>query len=750
MLSNTPIRTLLLSSLLCISCSLFANNIAVSNISLTGRNTSAKTVLVQFNLNWQNSWRTSAAPFNWDAAWVFVKYKVGTTGDWKHATLSTSGHTIPSGATSTQPDAAGLFIYRSADGTGTFSPSGIQLLWNYGIDGVANDAKITVRVYAVEMVYNQVGGFQAGSGGQNTGELRTATDVSATGTAATFTVTGTSPTVQGNSTSASPTNIAARSNASSDLTGTTTASLASGYPTGFNAFYAMKYEISQQQYVEFLNTLTYTQQATRTIVAPSSAAGTPALVASNANRNGIDIKTPGTSATVPAIYACNLNGNGTYNESDDGQHIACNYLSWDDLVAYLDWAALRPMTELEYEKSCRGNQNPTPSEFAWGSTSATALTGLSNASTMSETASNTSSNIAYNNGFASGPVRTGIFATSSTTRATSGAGYYGNMELGGNLWERVVTLGNATGRTFSGVHGNGTLTAGGASDVSGWPTAAGAGWKGGSWLNTTTNSATTSDRAEANNANNTRSADAGGRGVRTISSGIVTDGLVLWLDAGTKPSYPGSGTTWTDLSGNNNNGTLTNGPTYNSANGGAIVLDGVNDNALITNPPTLRLQDFTISVWIKPRTSTNAIVSIIDFDHTGSPSQGWVMQSEDATTNRFYYFAWWDGSTFQPAGNFGAGKGVQITNNVWQNVTYTKSGVTLLGYRNGAVAFTPTLGTNANVTYLSARNLGIGGCVTLTSRYLNSDFGLVHIYNRGLSAAEILQNFNSLKSRFGL
>jgi gentisate 1,2-dioxygenase len=119
MLSNTPIRTLLLSSLLCISCSLFANNIAVSNISLTARNKSTQTVLVQFNLSWQNSWRTSTtAPFNWDAAWVFVKYKVGTTGDWKHATLSTSGHTIPSGATTTQPDATGIFIYRNTDGTG--------------------------------------------------------------------------------------------------------------------------------------------------------------------------------------------------------------------------------------------------------------------------------------------------------------------------------------------------------------------------------------------------------------------------------------------------------------------------------------------------------------------------------------------------------------------------------------------------------------------------------------------------------
>jgi len=173
MKSSLFIRTLFLCSLLCSSCTLFANNILVSNISLTGRNIGAQTVLVQFNLNWQNSWRTSAAPFNWDAAWVFVKYKVGN-GDWKHATLATTGHTIPSGATSTQTDATGIFIYRSADGTGAFSISGIQLLWNYGTDGVANDSKITVRVFAIEMVYNQVGGFQAGSGAINNGELRRA------------------------------------------------------------------------------------------------------------------------------------------------------------------------------------------------------------------------------------------------------------------------------------------------------------------------------------------------------------------------------------------------------------------------------------------------------------------------------------------------------------------------------------------------------------------------------------------------
>jgi formylglycine-generating enzyme required for sulfatase activity len=747
MFSNTPIRTLLLSSLLCIASSLFANNIIVTNTSLSARNTSAQTRLVQFNLSWQNSWRTSSAPFNWDAAWVFVKYKVGTTGDWKHATLSTTGHTIPSGATSTQSDATGLFIYRSADGTGTFSTSGIQLLWSYGTDGVANDAKVTVRVYAVEMVYNQVGGFQAGSGAINNGELRRANDVTATAPASTFTITGTSPTVQGNSSSASPTNIAAYNNTATDLTLTNTASLASGYPTGFNAFYAMKYEISQQQYVDFLNTLTYTQQAARTAATspPNSAAGTSALINPYANRNGIDIQTPGTASTVPAVYACNLNGNGTYNESDDGQHIACNYLSWDDLTAYLDWAALRPMTELEYEKSCRGNQSPVASEYAWGNTSATAVTGLSNANNMSETASNTSANIAFTNAFPTGPVRNGIFATSSPSRTNSGAAYYGNMELSGNLWERVVTLGNATGRTFSGVHGNGTLTSGGASDVSGWPAAAGAGWKGGSWLNTTTNSATTSDRAEANNANNARAADAGGRGVRTISSGIVTDGLVLWLDAGNTPSYPGSGTAWTDLSGNKNNGTLTNGPTYSSANGGSIVFDGNNDYVgtnLITEFPASA--GFTFNIVLKAIDDGATDVRRALIGNTEFPVSGFALGYNHDVGNTNYWMFYWYPSIM--AANFGI-----LTPNFGniEFITFLYDGNTDFKlYRNGILA--STFSSSGTKVYKTSGNLIIAAP---TQGGWSTFLGNIYVlqgYNRALTAAEVLQNFNAQKARFGL
>jgi hypothetical protein len=397
------------------------------------------------------------------------------------------------------------------------------------------------------------------------------------------------------------------------------------------------------------------------------------------------------------------------------------------------------MTELEYEKSCRGNQNPAPSEYAWGNTSATAVTGLSNANNMSETASNTSANIAITNAFPTGPVRNGIFATSSTGRATSGAGYYGNMELSGNLWERVVTLGNATGRTFSGVHGNGTLTSGGASDVAGWPAATGTGWKGGSWLNTTTNSATTSDRAQAANADNTRSADAGGRGVRTISSGIVTNGLVLWLDAGISPSYPGSGTTWTDLSGIRNNGTLTNGPTFSSSNGGSIVFDGSND--YIDLGSNFTYQSFTINLWVNAGSTQVQYADIFDNNHTAS--RNFVLQQNNNNTNQYAF------GVSDASGGISSSGSINLTANTWTNIsiTFTPSD-RVIAYVNGTFHSQGALANNRNIFYqaqvLRLAEWAAGG------RSWNGRIANFITYNRVLSSSEILQNFNAQKALFGL
>jgi hypothetical protein len=152
----------------------------------------------------------------------------------------------------------------------------------------------------------------------------------------------------------------------------------------------MKYEISQEQYVSYLNTLTWTQQASRTVVNPSSPVGTLAVAGNSQfpQRNRIEIKTSGVTNTTPAVYGCDLNNNGVFDETDDGQNIACNWLAWSDLMAYLDWAALRPMTEFEYEKICRGASPASlGGEYVWSTTAITQAvsSSLNNAGLVNET-----------------------------------------------------------------------------------------------------------------------------------------------------------------------------------------------------------------------------------------------------------------------------------------------------------------------------------------------------------------------------
>lgn len=508
-------KTALIAFLLFLQVSkLIANDIVVNNVSLVNRNKALDYVFVNFDLSWNNSFRTSSGAANWDAAWVFVKYKIGETGEWKHATLNNGGHTIPSNTSTAQTDGTGIFFYRDGDGNGTFSKSGIQLRWNYGTDGVADDSKMFVKVFAIEMVYITSGEFQLGSGSQNEAGFRIANDVSSSGTATTYTVTSTSPTLQGNDAGSSGSNLSTTMGLNLDLgTSTNTATLASGFPTGYGAFYSMKYEISQGQYRDFLNTLTYSQQVYRTAFAPNSSVGTGALVSSGTDRNGIEISTSGTNSSTPAVYGCDLNNNGVYDETDDGEWIACNYLSWADVAAYLDWAGLRPITELEYEKIGRGTAGPVEDEYSWGNTTIVGLSSVTNAREAGEISNTTNANAVYNNNFTAGPVRVGIFATASSDRAASGGSYYGVMDLTGNVWEQVIRIENSTGRSFTGTRGDGQLTSNGDADASSWPDFTGACKRGGGWQTIAQRSQLSSRYGAGLNGAN-RDAETGGRGAR--------------------------------------------------------------------------------------------------------------------------------------------------------------------------------------------------------------------------------------------
>jgi formylglycine-generating enzyme required for sulfatase activity len=286
----------------------------------------------------------------------------------------------------------------------------------------------------------------------------------------------------------------------------------------------MKYELSQGQYRDFLNTLTYTQQVSLTNVAPTSTAGIGALTNTNANRNGLDIQTPGNATTLlPAVYGCNLNANTTYNEAADGEWIACNFLRSTHSAAYLQWSGLRPITDLEFEKACRGSQTPVMDEFAWGNAIVTTVNSINDAGLTSETG-DLNANAAMGN-LTGGPLRVGSFARSSTNRVQSGASYYGIMEMSGNLHERCVSIGRLPGRTFIGTHGNGVLSNAGWANAATWPgidgngevtVGEGFGFRGGVWSDALGNSGKISDRVFGSLAGASHDAHRGPfRGVRT-------------------------------------------------------------------------------------------------------------------------------------------------------------------------------------------------------------------------------------------
>ncbi len=136
-------------------------------------------------------------------------------------------------------------------------------------------------------------------------------------------------------------------------------------------------------------------------------------------------------------------------------------------MAWLDWAAMRPMTELEYEKACRGGGNtPSPLEFAWGNTTISPITTATNQGAANETWATGNAN------YSGGPaiqMRCGALATASSTRTTSGATFYGIMEMTGNVREFAIYAGNAAGRTFTGLHGDGILTAVAEANTAFWP-----------------------------------------------------------------------------------------------------------------------------------------------------------------------------------------------------------------------------------------------------------------------------------------
>ena len=552
----------------------FASGIQVLSTTVT-TNDDKKSATVKFSLIWDHSWRLEEGPANWDAAWVFIKFRTMPGDNWNHAYIKATGSSMPGnaefkignstaiveGANTTV--GVGAFIFRKEPGNGTIAFTDCELYWDFVQNGLTGGEQVEVCVLATEMVYIPQGAYYLGdytSNGAFTRNRSNAPSVSGLRAVNAPYVNVAAPTFLNNFSNAwiyatanystphnnlynnsistmeavNPDDVylnsttAGYNRSTTQNVGSNTATYATSYmsginanfPKGFNAFYCMKYEITQGEYLQFLNKNLVTVKNAGTYHHSETAAG----------RFSIQKKDGTGTANIPAEYEL---GNPS------AAYLPCNYLGTKDIMAWLIWAGLRPMTELEFEKVCRGT-GAIPGvaslrpQYAWGSVNISPAAGFTNKGNANEAPSNSTGNSAVattagatigsgENTLLDGPMRSGGFATPVSSREKAGATYYGVMEMSGNLWERCISVGNNDGRVFQGAvlagHGNGEIGPGVNPDLpigGGWPEAPGngLGFRGGSYLDADAR-ARISDRLFINVNDHSRQPSFGGRGVRS-------------------------------------------------------------------------------------------------------------------------------------------------------------------------------------------------------------------------------------------
>lgn len=536
-----------------------ANNIRLRGIPVVkNRDTVKMTVQIHFDVAWDNSFKT-ARPNNWDAAWLFVKVWDG--GNWNHAYLMDDKGSYRAGSTNTadrvddgseyfvsnktaerfdapmvmepaysqgyleweaeegtpkQKVCVGFFLHRKDLGTGDVIVPGVYVSWKYGDQLFTNQDELTVRVFAVEMVYIPMGGFSVG--GTGTAQYQYGS----------FTVEGE---VFGKPYKITSEKGFPAANDDNDSTiwalngAMEEGRIPEAFPKGHAAFYIMKYELSQQGWCDFINCLTFDQQNERidaTLHHLNRGHHTLGRVLGSGDstlKNGLRHYVKVSLDVFPYEFACDAYaGMGCDNHFDeiedfglehpaddpygftelvvrnlDGQDLAMFWVSPRDLFAYAEWACLRPMTEFEYEKACRGGKRVQNDEYAWANSNirffgqSYMVSNYDNIngdsiSTLTLSVKEFASghecvdryyNCGYTRNFGwdtttiaghtlisclPAPLRVGCFADTSSTREMAGAGYWGVMNLSDNVAEMCISAYSSVGRAFEGVHGAGQLT----------------------------------------------------------------------------------------------------------------------------------------------------------------------------------------------------------------------------------------------------------------------------------------------------
>ena len=236
---------------------------------------------------------------------------------------------------------------------------------------------------------------------------------------------------------------------------------------------------------------------------------------------------------------------------------------------------------------------------------------------------------------------------------------------------------------------------------------------------------------------------------------IVTDGLVLCLDAANKRSYPGSGSTWNDLSKQGNNGTLINGPTFSNEGNGSILCDGMNDYINVSNFNEDSNQDLSVIVWVYPVTLGNLTTGGFDYSwlinkRDNSDDKQWQMffRSIEGDNDFFLRLSIYDDTAGTQTG-LGLSSTTEIFINQWYQCGFTFNSSNSEGnlYINGVYESSDTLGGTGN-RKTGSRDLVISKTAWDNTDYLNANISSVQIYNKVLSEQEIKQNYLATKGRF--
>lgn len=425
-------KSLLTILITCYTClTLSANNLTIENLTRTGDQ-------ITFDLSWDNSFNYSSnGQSHGDMVYIFIKQAPNGGPNWSPALIS-SGSATNTFSITVPANQLGVRVRHNYANVNASTTVTLNLT---GLSGAYQD----IKVMALEMVRVPVGAFSLGDGTSDRTYHRGDDPNASYIVDSEMTMT--------------------RGNTATDFDGGSASysgDVPADFPKGYASFICMKYLLTQQQYVDFLNCLPRNAQDARTASDLSGTTVTNNFVMRNSASPGYGngISCSNDIGTGNITFFCDLDNDGIPNEENDGQHKIAGYLTNADIYAYLDWAGLAPMTSLQYEKACRGTLSAVAEEYAWGSTLENAASTVIDNGTGQEKFANSGID-----GGIIGPVanigRVGMNApANNSSRELANASYYGIIGFSGRANNPVIPM----GENYTGQQGDGILTIDGNAD----------------------------------------------------------------------------------------------------------------------------------------------------------------------------------------------------------------------------------------------------------------------------------------------